>query len=50
MDRASSKNGPCKVIKKILGSKPEGRRRFGHGLRWMEDVENDLREMKVKRL
>ena len=50
MDRTSSKNGSCKNTKKILGSKPERRRRIGrHGLRWIEDVESDLREMKVKR-
>jgi len=50
MDRLSSKNGSYQGIKKISGCKPEGRRRIGrHGLRWLEDGENDLREMKVKR-
>jgi hypothetical protein len=37
-------------VKKIFGSKPEGsRRRERPRLRWMEAVEKDLREMKVKR-
>jgi len=50
MDRSSSKNGSCQGVKKIRGSKPEGIRRIGrHGLRWLEDGENDLREMTVKR-
>jgi len=31
-------------------SKPEGRRRTGRPrLRWVEDVERDLRELKLKR-
>jgi len=31
-------------------SKPEGRRRTGRPrLRWLEDVERDLRELKLKR-
>jgi hypothetical protein len=51
MDRAFSKNGSCKGIKKLLGSKPEGRRRIGrHGLRWMDVAENDMREMKINLL
>ena len=39
-----------RVVKKIFESKPEGRRRMRrHRLRWLEDIEKDLREMKVKR-
>jgi hypothetical protein len=35
---------------KILESKPEGSRRWGRPrMRWLEGVEKDLREMKVKR-
>ena len=34
-----------RTVKKILESKPEGSRR----MRWLQDVEKDLREMKVKR-
>jgi hypothetical protein len=35
---------------KVFESKPEGnRRRRRHRLRWLEDVEKDLWEMKVKR-
>jgi hypothetical protein len=38
------------AVKKIFESKPVGRRKMGrHRLRWMEDVEKDLRKMKVKR-
>jgi len=38
-----------RVVKKIFESKPRGRRRKGRpGLRWVEDVEKDLRETKVK--
>jgi hypothetical protein len=38
------------VAKTIFESKPEGRRKVGrHTLRWIEDVENDLREMYLKR-
>jgi len=33
----------------IFESKPEGSRRGRPTLRWMEDVEKDLRETKVKR-
>jgi hypothetical protein len=36
-------------VKEILGSKPEGGRTGRYGLRWLEEVQNDLREMKVKR-
>jgi hypothetical protein len=39
-----------RVIKKIFDSKPEGRRKVGRPrLRWLHDVENDLRVMKIKR-
>jgi hypothetical protein len=35
-----------KVVKKISVGKPEGRRRMGRSrMRWLEDVEMDLREM-----
>ena len=37
------------TVKKIFESKPEGSRRRGRPrLRWLEDAEKDLREMKVK--
>jgi hypothetical protein len=37
-------------VKKIFDSKPEGRRKVGRPrLRWLDDVENDLRVMKIKR-
>jgi hypothetical protein len=36
-------------VKKVFGSKPEGSRRSGRPrLRWLEDVDKYLREMKVK--
>jgi hypothetical protein len=39
-----------RVAKKICGSKSEGRRKVGRPrLRWLDDVENYLRVMKVKR-
>jgi hypothetical protein len=39
-----------RTIKKILESKKEGSRRRGrHGVRWLEDVEKDLWEIKVRR-
>ena len=39
-----------RTVKKIFESKPEGSRRRGRPrLRWLEDVEKDLWEMKVKR-
>jgi len=39
-----------RTVKKVFQSKTEGRRRRGiHRLRWLEDVEKDLREKKVKR-
>jgi hypothetical protein len=39
-----------KTIKKISESKPEGSRRKGRPrLRWLEDAEKGLWEMKVKR-
>ena len=38
-----------RLVKKIFESKPGGRRRKRRpGLRWVEDVEEDLLEMKVK--
>ena len=38
-----------RIVKKIFESKPEGRSNMGRPrLRWLEDVEKDLREMKVK--
>jgi hypothetical protein len=38
------------VVKKIVESKPEGRRKNGRPrFRWLEDAEKNLREMKVKR-
>jgi hypothetical protein len=40
-----------RVAKDIFGSKPEGSNKVGMPwLRRLADVENDLREMKVKRL
>jgi len=39
-----------RTAKKIFESKPEGNRRMGRPrMRWLEDGEKDLREMKVKR-
>jgi hypothetical protein len=39
-----------RIVKKIFESTPEGRRRTARPtLRWSEDVEDDLRNMKVKR-
>ena len=39
-----------RTVKKIFESKLEGSRRKGRPrLRWLEEVENDLREMKVKK-
>ena len=39
-----------RTVKKVFQSKPEGRRRRGiPRLRRLEDVEEDLREMKLKR-
>ena len=39
-----------RIGKKINESKPEGGRRSGSPrMRWLEDVEKDLREMKFKR-
>jgi hypothetical protein len=38
------------VVKKMCESKPEGRRRTGRPrVRWLEDVERDLRELRLKR-
>jgi hypothetical protein len=49
LDRTPSKNDHGKVVK-IFESTLEGRRRMGRSrLRWLEDVEKDLGEMKVKR-
>ena len=39
-----------RTVKKIFESKLEGSRRRGRPrMRWLEDVEKDLQEMKVKR-
>jgi len=38
-----------RTVKKIFDSNPEGSRKGRPRLRWMEDVEKDLGEMKVKR-
>jgi len=39
-----------RAVKKVFESQPEESRRMGRPrLRWLEDVEKDLREMKVKR-
>jgi len=39
-----------RVVKKIPESKPEGRKRMGSPrLRWLEDAEKNLWDMKVKR-
>jgi len=39
-----------RTVKKILRSKPEENRRRGRSrMRWLEAVEKDLREKKVKR-
>jgi hypothetical protein len=39
-----------RTVKQIFGSKPEGSRRSGRPtLRWLENTERGLREMKVKR-
>ena len=38
-----------RTVKKIFESKPKGSRRRGRPrLRWLDDVEKDLREMKVR--
>jgi hypothetical protein len=38
-----------RVVKRIYDSKQEGRRRMGRPrLRWLEDVQKDLQEMKAK--
>jgi len=40
-----------RTVKKVLESKPEGSRRRGRPrLRWMEEVEKDLLEMKFNPL
>jgi len=37
-------------VKKTYDSKPKGRRRMGRPrMKWLENVERDLREMKVER-
>jgi hypothetical protein len=37
-----------RVIKKLYMSKPEGRRRVGRPkMRWLDDVEEDLRKMRI---
>jgi hypothetical protein len=38
-----------RTAKKILGSKLEGSRRGRPRMRWLEDVEKDMRQMKVRR-
>jgi hypothetical protein len=39
------------TVKKMSGSKPDGSRRRGRPrLRWLKDVEKDLREMKVNKI
>jgi hypothetical protein len=39
---------PRRVFKRVLESKPEGRRRMGRPrLKWLDDIEENLREMKV---
>jgi len=39
-----------RVVKETFQSKSEGRRRMGRPkLRWLKDVERDLREMSIKR-
>jgi len=39
-----------RLVKKIFERKPEGRRRMGRPrMKWLENVERDLREMKVER-
>ena len=41
----------ARIVKKIFESKPEGsRRRVSPRMRWLEDVQKNLRQMKVKRL
>jgi hypothetical protein len=41
--------GHGRVVKKILTVKQRGKRRMARPrLRWLEDVEKDLREVKVK--
>jgi len=43
-------NGHGRVVKRTVESKPKGRKGMGKPrLRWLEDVEKDLREMKDKR-
>jgi hypothetical protein len=38
-----------RTVKKIFESNPEGSRKGRPRLTWLEDVEKDLQEMKVKR-
>ena len=38
-----------RTVKKVFDSKPEGNRRRRYRFRWLEDVEKDLWEMKVRR-
>ena len=38
-----------RIVKKMFESKPEGSGKMGRPrLRWLEDVQKDLQEMKVK--
>jgi hypothetical protein len=50
MDETCNKNGSWKGIKGMYASKPGGRRRKERPrLRWLEDVEKNLREINVNR-
>jgi hypothetical protein len=49
MDWTRSKNGTGKAVQKMFERKSEGSRRRGRPrMRWLEDLEKDLWEMKVK--
>ena len=50
MDWTCSKKGSGRRVKKIFDSKLEGSRRKGRPrVRWLEGVQKDLEEMKVRR-
>jgi len=50
MDWTCSKRGSGRTVKKIFDSKLEGSRRKGRPrVRWLEGVQKDLEEMKVRR-